>query len=127
MSHKCFFSTGFFQSICDPNNKSILNIFHILHKIISILKFGFPIFYFQSDSASNQNQFGPIKNNNIKIIAINIAESLFNKISNIKQFLEKENFNILCLLETHNSYKEFNKIKGHLETKKYKVFFTVQS
>ena len=127
MSHKCFFPTGFFQSKCVPNNKSILNILYILYKIISVLQFGFSIFYFQPGSINNQNQFGSIKNNNIKIIAINIARFLFNKILNIKQFIEKENLNILCLLETHNFYKEFNKIKRHLETKKYKVFFTAQS
>ena len=49
---------------------------------------------------------------NIKIIYINIAGKLNEKILTIKSFLIKENPDILCLQETHTYIKNFTAIQS---------------
>jgi exonuclease III len=48
-------------------------------------------------------------------------------VSEIKHFITKQNPDILCLLETHTYYEDFSMIKGWLENKQYKVYYTAKS
>lgn len=86
-------------------------------------KYMWPQFNFIEEN----KQTGYIKSNNIKIISINIGESIYNKIESIKNLINKESPKILCLLETHTYYEEYKRIKRYLENNQYKVLFIAKS
>jgi hypothetical protein len=74
-----------------------------------------------------KNYTGYITQQNLNIISINIGDELKNKIEGINSFIDKNNPDIMCLVETHTYYEDFQTIKGWLERKKYKVFYTSKS
>ncbi|HYJ01232.1 MAG TPA: reverse transcriptase family protein, partial [Nitrososphaeraceae archaeon] len=120
------FPTGFFMSnvylINKPKNKfSLINIL-FLNKLYYIQNALF--FNFISEENTTRIDTGFIQSNNLKIISVNIAGELHKRVNEIKKYLKQEKPQIMCLLETHTHYEEYKRIKGLLETNKYKILFT---
>ena len=64
---------------------------------------------------------------NIKIICINIAGKLNEKILTIKNFLIKENPDILCLQKIHTYIKNFTAIQDWFKNDKYDLIYYSES
>ena len=80
-----------------------------------------------TETVNEDDSRGYILYQRIKIISVNIGDELKNKLQQIKNLIDKESPDILCLIETHTYYEDFSKIKGWLENKNYKVYYIAES